>query len=312
MGLVLPMCEVLRAEPGGAAPTSQPARSAWNVRDHIPVDKFMLQAHRGAGELAPENTIEAFELGWKLGCIPEADVRTTSDGVIVAFHDNNFARVVKDASPELRKKGVKDLTWEELSKLDVGSWKGGEFVGRRVSRMRDVFAVMKGVPERRLYLDIKQVDLSALAREVNEYGVASQVILATSKYEQIVEWNRLVPDAVTLLWMGGTEAEITRKFEALRRANFEGIRQLQIHAHLKDKPETITRDSVDPFKLPDRFLIERGEELRSRGILFQSLPFGGSSPEIYWKLLDLGLMSLATDHPEVTWKAIRDYYRMKP
>src|SRR4051812_23462640 len=66
----------------------------WTVRDHLLMEKFVVQAHRGAGVLAPENTIAAFELGWKLHCVPEADVRTTSDGVIVAFHDNNFARVV--------------------------------------------------------------------------------------------------------------------------------------------------------------------------------------------------------------------------
>src|SRR3954468_7135924 len=65
------------------------AKSSWNVRDHIPLEKFIIQSHRGAGELAEENTLAAFELGWKLGTYPEADIRTTKDGVIVAFHDND-------------------------------------------------------------------------------------------------------------------------------------------------------------------------------------------------------------------------------
>ena len=43
--------------------------------------------------------------GWKLGTYPESDLRATKDGVIVTFHDKNFARVVKDASPELEEKG---------------------------------------------------------------------------------------------------------------------------------------------------------------------------------------------------------------
>ena len=55
--------------------------------------------------------------------------------MIVAFHDNNFARVVKDVSPELAKQGVKDVTFDELQKLDVGSFKGEQFAGRRVPRM---------------------------------------------------------------------------------------------------------------------------------------------------------------------------------
>jgi hypothetical protein len=35
-------------------------------------DKFIIQSHRGAGDLAPENTLDAFELGWRLGTHPEA------------------------------------------------------------------------------------------------------------------------------------------------------------------------------------------------------------------------------------------------
>src|SRR5919112_1372911 len=121
----------------------------WSVRDHLPLDQFIVQAHRGAGDLAEENSIPAFELGWKLNCIPESDLRTTKDGVIVAFHDNNFARVVKDVPADLANKGVKDLTFAELSKLDIGSFRGEQFTGRRVAKMTDVFAVMRGRPERR-------------------------------------------------------------------------------------------------------------------------------------------------------------------
>jgi hypothetical protein len=29
---------------------------------------------------------------------------------------------------------------------------------------------------------------------------------------------------------------------------------------------------------------------------------------VYWKLMDLGFMSFATDHPDVTWDAIKSYY----
>src|SRR5437762_9375969 len=99
-----------------------------------PINQFIIQAHRGAGELAPENTLEAFELGWKLGCVAEADLRTTSDGVIVAFHDEDFSRVVKGIDPAMAKLGVKDVTFEQLSKLDVGAWKGETFLGRHVSQ----------------------------------------------------------------------------------------------------------------------------------------------------------------------------------
>src|SRR2546421_4592579 len=274
------------------------AVSSWNVRDHVPSSEFIVQAHRGAGELAEENTLEAFQLGWKLNCIAEADVRTTRDGVIVAFHDNNFARVVKNVPPELANKGVKDVTFDELQKLDVGSWKGEQFSGRRVSRMSDVFALMTGKSDRRMYLDIKNVDLKQLAGEVQAAKVEAQVILASTKYETIVAWKKLVPQSQTLLWMGGTEAELEKRFEELRKVDFADVTQIQIHTHVVG----------DRLAESDQFLIDKGNEIRAHGILFQTLPYGGSTKEIYWKLLDLGAMSFATDHPDVTWEAVREYY----
>lgn len=287
------------------------APHTWTVRGNLPIERFTVQAHRGAGELAEENSLEAFQLGWKLNCVPEADVRTTKDGVIVAFHDANFARVVKDVSPDVAKRGVKDVTFDELQKLDIGSFKGDAFAGRRVPRMSQVFALLTDHPDRRLYLDIKDVDLDQLAREVKQARVERQVIFASTKYDQLRAWRKLIPDGQTLLWMGGPEEKLATRFEELRKADFADVTQLQIHTRLPEGVKTIARDAVDPFTLPDNFLIERGDELRQRGILYQTLPWGGATREVYWKLLDLGFMSFATDHPEVTWAAIREYYEAK-
>ncbi|MEW6304076.1 MAG: glycerophosphodiester phosphodiesterase family protein [Verrucomicrobiota bacterium] len=285
---------------------SQPLKSPWNVRDHIALTNFVIQSHRGAGELAEENTIEAFELGWKLGTYPEADIRMTKDGVIVAFHDNDFSRVVKGVGPELAKKGVADVTFEELSKLDVGAWKGDQFKGRRVSRMSEVFARMKGRPERHLYLDIKNVDLKKLAGEVKAAGVERQVVLASPKHEIIREWKSLVPQSDTLLWMGGTEAAKRKALDTLRKTNFDGITQLQAHVRFPgDAKDVQPGESFSPSRA---FLIDLSQELAARGILFQTLPYGATNSATYWQLLDLGLASFATDHPQVTLQAVRDYY----
>ncbi len=56
------------------------------------------------------------------------------------------------------------------------------------------------------------------------------------------------------------------------------------------------------------FLARTGRELRDRGILFQTLPWGSTDPKLYWRLLDLGVASFATDHPAVTLDAVRTYY----
>lgn len=288
-----------------------PAKADWNVRQHLKPEEIIVQSHRGAGELAPENTVESFELGWKLHTYPEADVRTTSDGVIVAFHDGSFKRVVKHADAELQKKGVKDLTWDEVKKLDVGSWMGDDFKGQRVCLMEDFFRLMKGKPENHIYLDIKEVDFEKLADLVKKYGLEKQVVLATRKHEQILAWKKLIPESDTLLWVPGkTEDEQRQNYEVAKAGNFEGITQLQMHTTIKDPNTSITRETINPYVSSDAFLIECGNELRKHGILYQTLPWGGKEHGVYWKLLDLGFMSFATDHPIVTREAVQKYYQL--
>jgi glycerophosphoryl diester phosphodiesterase len=263
---------------------------------------IIVQSHRGAGVLAPENTIAAFELGWKLGTIPEADVRTTQDGVIVAFHDADFSRVVHDAPPELKKKGVKDVTFRELAALEVGAEGQKGFERRHVSSLEEVFALMRGTPGRRLYLDIKQVELPKLAALVRSSGVESQVILASTKLEIVRSWRALLPGSHTLLWMGGTEESLRERIEGLRQSGFAGVTQLQVHINqVKDSAGVVT---IQPS---EAFLREIAAELKPRRILFQALPWAGSDPEIYRRLLALGVESFATDYPDVTMKVMREY-----
>ncbi|MPV88977.1 glycerophosphodiester phosphodiesterase [Georgenia ruanii] len=55
---------------------------------------FLAAAHRGGAALAPENTLAAFGLARGLGLTYlETDVRTTADGVPLAFHDATLDRV---------------------------------------------------------------------------------------------------------------------------------------------------------------------------------------------------------------------------
>lgn len=71
-------------------------------------------AHRGGAGDAPENTLSAFRAAAALGYVHmETDVHTTSDGVLVAFHDPELDRVT-DHRGELSA-----LTWEELSRVRI-------------------------------------------------------------------------------------------------------------------------------------------------------------------------------------------------
>jgi len=79
-------------------------------------------AHRGASYDAPENTLASVNLGWQRGAdAVEVDVYLSKDGKIVALHDKNTKRTTGHNGL------VHELTWDQLRKLDAGSWKNKKY-----------------------------------------------------------------------------------------------------------------------------------------------------------------------------------------
>jgi glycerophosphoryl diester phosphodiesterase len=81
-------------------------------------------AHRGAGKLAPENTLAAFRLGAAHGYRAfECDVKLSADGVPFLLHDATLDRT----TPERGR--AADRPWSELSQLDAGGWHSRAYAG---------------------------------------------------------------------------------------------------------------------------------------------------------------------------------------
>ena len=274
-----------------------PDAATWNLRDHLPLDRVIVQGHRGAGDLAPEGTGEAFELCWRLGGVPEADLRLTKDGVIVSFHDNDFSRILPDADAQLKRKNVSDLTFDECRQLDIGRFRGEAFAGQKMICLAEIVELLKADPNRQIYLDIKKVDFAQLAQETQE--VHPQLIVASKYYDELLSWKQVAPRAKAILWMGGSQAELQKQLDLLEAQCFAGIDQLQIHVRTNDTGE---------FAPDEAFLRDAGTRLRRFGILYQVFPWGQKVPETFWRLMDLGVASFATDSPDVGLEAVRTYY----
>jgi glycerophosphoryl diester phosphodiesterase len=92
-------------------------------------------AHRGAGKLAPENTLAAFRLGASHGYrMFECDVKLSADGVPFLMHDAELSRTTNAAEKlGAGQAGVSDIgghhPWSTLSQLDAGSWHSRAFAG---------------------------------------------------------------------------------------------------------------------------------------------------------------------------------------
>jgi glycerophosphoryl diester phosphodiesterase len=81
-------------------------------------------AHRGAGKLAPENTLAAFRLGAQHGYrMAECDAKLSADGVVFLLHDATLDRTTDG-------EGVAgEQPWQALSQRDAGRWHSRQYAG---------------------------------------------------------------------------------------------------------------------------------------------------------------------------------------
>ena len=95
-------------------------------------------AHRGAGKLAPENTLAAFRLGAAHGYRAfECDVKLSADGVPFLLHDATLERTTNGHGT------AGDLPWAALSQLDAGSWHSRAFAGEPMPSLQAVAAFVQ-------------------------------------------------------------------------------------------------------------------------------------------------------------------------
>lgn len=112
-------------------------------------------AHRGMSTLAPENTLSAFKL-----CAEhqvrwfECDVDILHDGTIVICHDSTLDRCAD------RSGSLFDLTKQDLSLVDAGSWFSDEFIGERIPTLDQLISLMNRY-HLNANIEIKSCDSSA-------------------------------------------------------------------------------------------------------------------------------------------------------
>jgi glycerophosphoryl diester phosphodiesterase len=95
-------------------------------------------AHRGAGKLAPENTLAAFRVGAQHGYRAfECDVKLSADGVPFLLHDATLDRTTAGQG----KAG--DKTWSELSRLDAGGWHSRAYAGEPMPTLEAVSSYLQ-------------------------------------------------------------------------------------------------------------------------------------------------------------------------
>jgi glycerophosphoryl diester phosphodiesterase len=141
-------------------------------------------AHRGAGKLAPENTLAAFRLGASHGYRAfECDVKLSADGVPFLLHDATLERTTSAAGTA----ALRD--WSELSRLDAGGWHSRAYAGEPLP------------------------SLDAIAAYCIRNGFALNIEIKPTPGAE-VETGRVVATAAARLWAGQALPPLLSSFRA--------------------------------------------------------------------------------------------------
>jgi len=226
-------------------------------------------AHRGAGKLAPENTLAAFRVGANHGYRAfECDVKLSADGRTFLLHDATLQRT----TPEQGTAG--ERAWSELSRIDAGAWHSRTFAGEPIP------------------------SLDAVAHYCIRNGFALNIEIKPTP-GQDVETGRVVAIEAERLWSAATVKPLLSSFQPDALAAAQAAvptlpRALLLdslrHGWLDEARSLACVAVVANHKLLDAKVIA---QIHAAGM--RSLCYTVNEPADAQRLLDAGIDGLITD-----------------
>ena len=230
-------------------------------------------AHRGAGKLAPENTLAAFKLGASHGYrMFECDVKLSADGVPFLLHDSTLERTTSG------KGTAGDQKWETLSQLDAGSWHSRSFAGEPLPTFANIaqFCLKNGY-----FLNIE--------------------IKPTPGQE--AETGKVVAEHAARLWK---DAQIPPFLTSFRPESLEAAQAAALHLPRGLLLDTLWKGWLETALVLDCVAIvcnhalwDRVSVTQARSAGFRTLSYTVNDEWAAQRLIDLGLEGIITDRVDL-------------
>lgn len=166
-------------------------------------DRPMVVAHRGSSGTAPENTMAAIRRAVEAGAkFVEIDVQRTADERLIVFHDAVLGRTTNGSGR------VDAHTYQEIARLDAGSWMDESYAGEQVPLLIDVLDYLRG----KVYLNIElksyegdpeegEKFLAAVLRTIDVADMSAYTLLSSFDHRLLAHCatiNPNIPYAVIL------------------------------------------------------------------------------------------------------------------
>jgi len=264
------------------------------------------QCHRGGLEEVPENTLPAVEHAWSIpGGVPEVDLRTTADGVIVCLHDRSLERTCTTAEGADATGNIDELTYEQAQAYDAGTKFSPEFKGTRIPSLIELFIRMVAHPQRELYLDLKAVELPAVVALIDQYNLRDQILFVHGSPAMCERLSQLWRGARVMTWISDPPEVLKKRFERLAQENFHSVTQLQFHLHANPGGPPYA------YQLDDDYLKQAQARLQEKGIQLQLRLFE-FDPAALDHFLKLGISWYVTDAPKAFHQTLTQAIAVAP
>ena len=145
------------------------------------ISKILIIGHRGASNIAPENTVRAFNKAIDLKAdYIELDIQKTKDGALVVTHDDDIQRLTGQHGH------VKDFTLEDLKSLDFGE-------GEKIPTLEEVIEMTLG--KINLNCEIKVENISRKVVDIiKKYEIINSIILSSFIHSELLKFQKIAPE----------------------------------------------------------------------------------------------------------------------
>ncbi len=235
--------------------------------------------HRGATDVAPENTLASFEAACKIGChAVECDIHYTADKQIVIIHtDYELAAMWGKEGGAVEKMTLAELRSLRLVGVDE------KFADEKIPTLDEFYTLMKKYPQVDMNVEIK----------TQQYEFYEKIVATTAKYRLLdrVLYSASAPH--TLNWFGEKHPDIPFSVSPLTFEDADYARGFQYKCNCV---------LVQPyFEVVDEEYVKNAHKLN-----LQVTPWTVDTPENFVRMTKCGVDGVITNNPGLILNLIKD------
>jgi glycerophosphoryl diester phosphodiesterase len=157
------------------------------------LDRPLVLGHRGARDMAPENTLAAFQAALDVGADGfELDVTRCATGEIMVIHDDTVDRTTNGSGR------VSTMSFYVVREMDAGAWFSREFAMQRIPSLQETLDLAQGCA--RVNVELKGTSLrgdgleAEVAAMIRARDMVDQVVVSSFNPLALARMRRAAPE----------------------------------------------------------------------------------------------------------------------